>query len=664
MEKKITSIDSIKSEIKSVQEYVAVLSETVALVPDFIEQRVSKELSSIKEIKGKDGIDGIDGIDGLNGKDGTNGKDGSPDNPLDIKSKLESLTGDNRLDAFSIKNLPSLVEKVSKDGYPYGLPQPAGAITYQLNGSQVGRGNVLNLIGDNITTTANGDSVTYDLSTSEGIESVLVDNQTVFGDGVNVPLFAQSNSNNKIISGGASWSGTGYVFDVSALTYWFDGVLLGPTTPTQITLDSADPTSDRFDAIVVDQAGIISNITGTASANPVFPAIPDTQLLVQYVNIGAGSTSPSILQNNIYIDNTEWATSTYTTGTGSTGTVDFNSTNSPKEGSKCIDLLTNQRLGAKFTRATATDVQQFAFIQVWYRNNTALATNKTPTVRFDNSAGNPVGNTVSLVAYGVDRTIVGTWQLAVIPISAFGAITLIKGLRAIVTGGTLASQANWSLDFMLLSGGILPPGAIGPIYLSPSNTLYSTGAATGATSVTDSIFFGNLSGFQATDSNNSIFQGAGAGYKSVNSGSTVFIGNDSGRNSPNTGFGTFLGVESGMNLNASDNDRMSGIGYRALKGSTGSYNMAWGHEAGINTTGDLNTMIGASSSAGGFSGSIVLGNGATATKNTQFFLPVSITSFSMAGMQSFANDAAAGTGGLSTGELYYNTTVTAVSMKQ
>ena len=92
--------------------------------------------------------------------------------------------------------------------------------------------------------------------------------------------------------------------------------------------------------------------------------------------------------------------------------------------------------------------------------------------------------------------------------------------------------------------------------------------------------------------------------------------------------------------------------------------MAWGHEAGVNTTGDLNIMIGEGSSSGGKSGSIVLGNGATATKNTQFFLPAVITSFSMAGMQSFANDAAAGVAGLTAGELYYNTTTPAVDMKQ
>lgn len=52
---------------------------------------------------GKNGSDGRDGVDGLNG---SNGKDGSPDQPSQIREKLESLSGNDRLDAKAIKNLP------------------------------------------------------------------------------------------------------------------------------------------------------------------------------------------------------------------------------------------------------------------------------------------------------------------------------------------------------------------------------------------------------------------------------------------------------------------------------------------------------------------------------------------------------------------------------
>lgn len=42
----------------------------------------------------------------LDGKDGVNGKDGSPDTAVQVKEKLETLKGDERLDASAIKNLP------------------------------------------------------------------------------------------------------------------------------------------------------------------------------------------------------------------------------------------------------------------------------------------------------------------------------------------------------------------------------------------------------------------------------------------------------------------------------------------------------------------------------------------------------------------------------
>lgn len=65
---------------------------------------------------GRDGIDGRNGVDGADGKDGENGKDGSSDTAEQVRDKLESLEGDDRLDAKAIKNLPKAIEK----NFPYG----------------------------------------------------------------------------------------------------------------------------------------------------------------------------------------------------------------------------------------------------------------------------------------------------------------------------------------------------------------------------------------------------------------------------------------------------------------------------------------------------------------------------------------------------------------
>ena len=58
---------------------------------------------------GKDGKDGIDGKDGKPGKDGINGKDGSPDTPQEIRDKLSTLKGRDRLDAKHIQNIDKYV---------------------------------------------------------------------------------------------------------------------------------------------------------------------------------------------------------------------------------------------------------------------------------------------------------------------------------------------------------------------------------------------------------------------------------------------------------------------------------------------------------------------------------------------------------------------------
>lgn len=73
-------------------------------------KRLQELLSKVKIPKdGKDGKNGLDGIDGKQGKDG------SPDSPVEIVSKLESLEGEDRLDASAIKNLPKwVVEKGKK----------------------------------------------------------------------------------------------------------------------------------------------------------------------------------------------------------------------------------------------------------------------------------------------------------------------------------------------------------------------------------------------------------------------------------------------------------------------------------------------------------------------------------------------------------------------
>jgi len=79
-----------------------------------VDYLVKKEIEKIKKevtpIKGIDYKDGENGRKGKTGEKGEDGKDGSPDTPKEIKGKLESLKGEDRLDAKAIKNLDKQLE--------------------------------------------------------------------------------------------------------------------------------------------------------------------------------------------------------------------------------------------------------------------------------------------------------------------------------------------------------------------------------------------------------------------------------------------------------------------------------------------------------------------------------------------------------------------------
>lgn len=97
------------------------------------------------------------------------GKNIQLDTPMQLANKLNTL--ENEIDFKVLKNVPKFGKALAKDGYPYGLPQPAASLTYQLGGAQVGRGNILNLVaGTNVTIDAvpNGDKMTYTINATGG----------------------------------------------------------------------------------------------------------------------------------------------------------------------------------------------------------------------------------------------------------------------------------------------------------------------------------------------------------------------------------------------------------------------------------------------------------------------------------------------------------------
>lgn len=288
-----------------------------------------------------------------------------------------------------------------------------------------------------------------------GILDAPTDGRTYGRKDSNWQVITDSDLDKYLISGGASWSGTGLVYDVTALEYYFNGDKLAAAT--QVTLDASDPDDNRLDAIVVDESGVVSVIKGEASASPISPSVDESHILIQYILVEAGSTQPTIAKEDIYLENVEWTTSTYTTGTA-TGSIDFDNAVSPKQGVKCISANADARLGARFVRTTSFDPYQYTMLSMWVRfTGSNVATNKSLNVRFENGAGALVANTINLFNFGLQRNLLNVWQLVVIPITSFGALPIsVKGLKIIMTGGTVGQARQWDIDLISLTDNSVP----------------------------------------------------------------------------------------------------------------------------------------------------------------------------------------------------------------
>lgn len=102
-----------KENLKRIQEGVDYINEIKSSILEGVDSRVQGS-----EMKMNEACDKVmkmceevathkpeNGKDGMPGKDGENGKDGSPDTPEEIRNKLESLEGDDRLDKSAIRGL-------------------------------------------------------------------------------------------------------------------------------------------------------------------------------------------------------------------------------------------------------------------------------------------------------------------------------------------------------------------------------------------------------------------------------------------------------------------------------------------------------------------------------------------------------------------------------
>jgi hypothetical protein len=305
----------------------------------------------------------------------------------------------------------------------------------------------------------------------------------------NVTTFA--NIDKQLISGGAEWD-SGMTFNVSTLTYSFDGTIQTTDGPTTVTLSVGDPILDRIDAIVVSDDtpyGTVSVIEGQPAANPATPEIPFDKLLVQYIIVGAGVTSIAVNQDIIYNENTEWTSSIVELD--GVGTLNFASTTpTPQQGTKCLRVTgNNRRKWARFTRTSPLTASDYTSISGYFYAED-YAPNRRLYIRF-RSGSSYVGNGVYVTNTFASTSTTGIWQQFTIPLSLFNLPSQIDGIDIQYTANFSAAINNWALDFVRLQGGFNPA----QITSNNSNIYNSNGSLTANRTVDqgsfDLLFKGN-----------------------------------------------------------------------------------------------------------------------------------------------------------------------------
>ena len=243
----------------------------------------------------------------------------------------------------------------------------------------------------------------------------------------------------QLLTGGASWSGTGMIFDVTALTYQIDGNNYS-SVATTVTLPVGDALNPRFDAIVVDEFGVVSSISGTPSANPVTPTIPGDQVLVQYILVNAGAVVPNITDQWVYRESQsgDWVGSVV--GSAPAPTAIWNSpTPAPFAGTACLLASYSTYSTSRYIRLQApAPISRSTYVglslRVYLPQNFATldgGLGRRPYVQLRGGASLTSFGVRYLDQHGLNPTLVGVWQQVTIPTALFGSNTGITDIRVV-----------------------------------------------------------------------------------------------------------------------------------------------------------------------------------------------------------------------------------------
>ena len=280
---------------------------------------------------------------------------------------------------------------------------------------------------------------------------------------------------NQLISGGASYSGTGLVFNVSVLVYTIAG-LEYTTVATDVTLLVGDPSNPRFDAIVAsldaNDNPIVEVVQGIPAGTPSTPTIEPDQVLVQYILIGAGATNPNISTEYVYRNDqsSDWQGSV--NGFFNCSPNLFNSANfasptpTPVAGAACCLSIgarygITQARGTRFAAPTPITRSDYSILSFYVNFPSPGFTQQGKIyLRVMLFGANNFSDYLGWVDVGnyCDLSLTDTWQLVNIPTAQFfqnPAITTIAGL-AFTTYPNICTPIEFALDEIKLQTGFGP----------------------------------------------------------------------------------------------------------------------------------------------------------------------------------------------------------------
>jgi len=312
------------------------------------------------------------------------------------------------------------------------------------------------------------------------------------------------------------------VFHVSPSVYRLccDGVRR-TSANTYVTLSAADPTNPRFDAIVLGSTGVVV-VEGTAAATPALPQLTTCQILLTYIYIPAGSTTPGNGGNGcglpatetIYDQNTgapEW------TPSAAIVSVNFSNTTNPYHFTIAADVGAFSTFGSafSFTRSSTINIAQYSSVTLFIRLKSNFNANTYIGARFLNSS-TAQGSTTAFIqggTYNFVRTLTGSYQTITIPMSAFvnGALTTTVDRLTFFLYGSNAQ--GFYIDYIQIQEGVCQPPSTGGLTgiaagnLSPLFTTTVTSANPqipminfSLTTASGGTVFGNTSNITASPS--------------------------------------------------------------------------------------------------------------------------------------------------------------------